>query len=97
MATKLEGLTSWEDKGAWARAQRDISLAQVQPALEGLPQVLPLNSQGLPKIVLTSREVELTENFTISELLVKLRSREFSAEEVTRAFLRRAALAQFSV
>lgn len=77
--------------------QRDGSLARVEPALEGLPDALPLNSQGLPKTVLSSREIELTEGYSAIELLAKLQSREISAVEVTRAFLRRAALAHFAV
>lgn len=80
-----------------ARARRDASLAKVEPQLAGLPAELPRSSQGLPKIVLTERELELTEKYDVMTLLELLRSRKVSVEEVTRAFLRRAALAQAAV
>ncbi|EXJ81386.1 hypothetical protein A1O3_07677 [Capronia epimyces CBS 606.96] len=90
---------SWEDKVAAVRHHRDASLQKVSPplALDALPSPLPLNSQGIPKLLLTPREIEITENYTVKQLLAKLRSRQISVEEVTRAFLRRAAVAQASV
>lgn len=95
--TLVSHIKSWEDKASWARAQRDASLAKVEPKLQGLPDKLPLSSQDLPKSVLTQREIEITENYTVLELLAVLRERKISVEEVTRAFLRRAALAQAAV
>ncbi|KAF4124510.1 amidase [Geosmithia morbida] len=92
--TSLEDCHSWQDKVSWARAGRDASLAKVDPPLQGLPSDLPVNTQGLPKQVLAARELEITESYSVTELLAALRSRRFSVEEVTRAFLRRAALAQ---
>lgn len=80
-----------------ARARRDATLAKVEPKLDGLPSELPRSSQGLPAIVLTERELELTEKYDVMALLELLRSRKVSVEEVTRAFLRRAALAQAAV
>ena len=88
---------SWEDKVAAVRSKRDASLAKVEPALEKLPEELPLNSQSVPNDVLTSKEIEITEAYTVKQLLAKLRSREISVEEVTRAFLRRAAVAHACV
>jgi len=90
---------SWQDKVAWAQAKRSASLAKVTPKLVGVPEWedMPQNSRDLPKEVLTSREIELTENYTITELLRLLRARDVSVEEVTRAFLRRAALAHAAV
>lgn len=87
----------WEVKASIARTKRDDSLARVDPPLQGLPDSLPLNSQELPNAILTPKELEITEKYTTTELLAKLRSRELSAEEVTRAFLRRAAVAHFAV
>lgn len=89
--------TSWEDKVAPVRSNREASLAKVEPALGQLPAELPLNSQSVPKDLLTPREIEITEAYTVKQLLAKLRSREISVEEVTRAFLRRAAVAQACV
>lgn len=90
---------SWEDKAAWARAKRTASLAKVKPKLIGVPEPddLPQNSRDLPKDVLTARELELTENYGITELLALLRERKVTVEEVTKAFLRRAALAHAAV
>lgn len=91
--------SSWQDKAALAQAKRNGSLAKVTPKLVGVPEArdLPQNSRSLPKEILTSREIELTENYPITELLRVLRQREVSVEEVTRAFLRRAALAHAAV
>ncbi|KAK5947441.1 hypothetical protein PMZ80_001591 [Knufia obscura] len=88
---------TWEDKVAPVRRQREASLAKVQPPLGKLPETLPLNSRNLPKELLTDREIELTEKCTVKQLLARLRSRSVSVEEVTRAFLRRAAVAQAAV
>ncbi|KAM0543450.1 hypothetical protein ACHAPJ_012314 [Fusarium lateritium] len=77
-----------------ARSLRDAGLAKVEPQLQGIPDELPLSSQGLPATVLTPREIEITEKHSVVELLALLRNREIKVEEVTRAFLRRAALAQ---
>lgn len=44
--------------------------------------------------LLTDRELNVTENYTVSELLAKLASGEFTALEVTTAFSKRAAIAQ---
>lgn len=87
----------WKTKVAKVRACRDASLAKVEPKLQGLPDTLPLNSTTLPGIVLTEKEREITENFTVKQLLAKLKDRSFSVEEVTRSFLRRAALAHVAV
>ena len=83
---------TWQDKAQVARDARDASLAKVEPALQ-LPETLPINSQGLPREHLTAREYELTTSYTALELLKKLREKSLSAEELTRAFLRRAAVA----
>ncbi|KAH6693671.1 amidase signature domain-containing protein [Plectosphaerella plurivora] len=86
----------WKNQAAVAQNRRVASLAKVQPPLEGIPDTLPLNSQGLAKAVLTAREIEITEGFSVPELLAALRDRAIRVEEVTRAFLRRAALAHMA-
>ncbi|KAJ9640781.1 uncharacterized protein PV06_06983 [Exophiala oligosperma] len=93
MATNTGVKQPWEEKVKIPRKIRDDSVARVDPPLQGLPDKLPQNSQGLAQAILTPRELELTGKSAI-ELLAKLQSRELSSEEVTRAFLRRAALAQ---
>ena len=90
-------LKSWEEKAAWAQNKRDASLAKVEPKLQGIPDDLPLNSRGLPKSVLTQQELDITENYSVTQLLTILRERKVSVEEVTKAFLRRAALAHAAV
>lgn len=95
----LANLQTWQEKVDWARARRDASLAKVEPKLNGIPEAdsLPLSSQDLAKTALTAREIEITEQYGITELLGLLRERKITVEEVTRAFLRRAALAQAAV
>ncbi|KAK7203559.1 amidase [Myxozyma melibiosi] len=85
--SKLETLV------AKARAIRDDSLAKVDPPLGPLPDPLPLNVTGIPKLVLTEKECEITETEPIA-LLEKIAKGEYSAVEVAKAYLRRAALAQ---
>jgi hypothetical protein len=90
---------SWQEKAVWAQAKRSASTAKVSPKLVGVPEWnnLPQNSRNLPKEILTPREIELTEHYSITELLHLLRTRAVLVEEITRAFLRRAALAHAAV
>jgi hypothetical protein len=88
---------AWVEKAKSARDYRDETLGKVDPPFENLPDPLPLSSQELPKKYLTPREYELTQNYDAIELLEMLRSKRVSSEELTRAFLRRAALAQYAV
>ncbi|KAI9047341.1 hypothetical protein LZ554_008788 [Drepanopeziza brunnea f. sp. 'monogermtubi'] len=78
---------------AKARKVRDDSIAEVTPALAGLPDPLPKNVTGVYRDVLTEEEIKIT-SYDAPELLLALREKVFSCETVTRAFLRRAALAQ---
>jgi hypothetical protein len=88
---------SWEAVVSETRSAREAGLSKVEPKLLGVPDKLPRNSTGLAKLVLSQRELEITGNYTITRLLAALRQRKLSVEEVTRAFLRRAALAQAAV
>ncbi len=87
----------WVEKAKSARDYRDETLKKVDPPFENLPDKLPLSSQELPKKYLTEREYELTQNYDAIELLEMLRTKKVTSEELTRAFLRRAALAQYAV
>ncbi|KAK2804025.1 hypothetical protein FQN51_002554 [Onygenales sp. PD_10] len=87
----------WEERAQAVRDYRDATLAKVDPPLAPLPDPLPLSSKDLPKQLLTAREYELTENYDAIALLRMLRNKEVSSEELTRAFLRRAAIAQYAV
>lgn len=89
-------IQAWQEKVKEVIAYRDATLAKVEPALPELDE-LPLNSQELPKKYLTEREYDLTQNYDAVALLEMLRSKKVTSEELTRAFLRRAALAQKAV
>lgn len=78
---------------AQALKLRDDSIAAVTPPLGKLPQPLPKNVTGIAKTVLTPEEIKITE-FDAPELIELMKRKELSCETVTKAFLRRAALAQ---
>lgn len=90
---------SWQDKAVWAQAKCVASLAKVKPKLVGVPDAnnMPQYSRNLPGNILTSQELKITEDYGIMELLDLLRSIQLSVEGVTKAFLRRAALAHAAV
>lgn len=84
---------SWTQIAHEAQAYREASLSLLDPALPPLPNPLPLNVTGIPAQVLTPSELELTSHGP--EVLVGLiASGQYTSEQVTRAYLRRAALAQ---
>jgi hypothetical protein len=72
---------------------RDSSLARVEPPLENIPEPLPKNVTKIANDVLTVKEIEIT-SLDAPELIKAIREKVYSCEEATRAFLRRAALAQ---
>jgi hypothetical protein len=78
-----------------AIAIRDKSLAAIEQPLDldRIPHPLPLNVTQLPYGFLTDEEIKITA-LDVDELLAKLRSKQLSCVQVTKAFLRRAALAQ---
>jgi amidase len=55
-----------------------------------------INKMDIPRKsgILTERELDITENYTVEQLLLKLKSGELSSLEVTLAFSKRAAMAQ---
>lgn len=78
---------------AQALRLRDDSVAAVQPPLVNLPDALPKNVMHIADNVLTREELSIT-SLDAVELVQLLRKRVYTCEAVTRAFLRRAALAQ---
>ena len=72
---------------------RDDSLAEVTPPLAALPDPLPKNVMPIFKDILTEEEIRIT-SYDVPELLKAIRDKVYSCETVTKAFLRRAALAQ---
>jgi amidase len=83
----------WQDIAHEAQEHRQKTIAAFEPAISNLPAELPLNVTHIPAQVLTSEELEITEQLT-EELIPKLASGKLSATVVVKAFLRRASLAQ---
>lgn len=71
----------------WLLSPDHLALAQATPHV--LEIDLPRRSGVLSEV-----ELDLTENYTASQLLVKLASGEVSSLDVTAAFCKRAAIAQ---
>lgn len=86
---------TWQEVAADRHKHRDATIAAVQPALPEIKYV-PQNTIDLAKQYLTPEEIKITETL-VEDLVVKLAKAELSSETVTKAFLRRAALAQVAV
>jgi len=86
-------LAPWQETAKIAQDLRDKSIAEVQPTVPDVPTQLPLNVTGLPGQLLTAAEVKITET-PPETLIARLAAGELTSVEVTKAFLRRAGLAQ---
>ena len=86
---------TWQEVAADRQAYRDATIASLKPALPDITSI-PLNTIPLAKQFLTAQEIKITET-TVEDLVSKLAKAEISALEVTKAFLRRAGLAQKAV
>ena len=84
---------SWQEIAQIAQGLRDKSIAEVIPTVPDVPTELPSNVSKLPGELLSKAEVGTTET-SPEELLASLASSKLTSVEVTRAFLRRAGLAQ---
>jgi len=91
--TKAKPKRPWQDVVQEAQNYRDASLARVQPSIPETPAQLPRNVTGIPRVALEPDEVRITELPT-DVLLNLLASGKVTATTVTKAFLRRAGLAQ---
>ena len=84
----------WQDLASAKRKEIDTLISTIWTPPEDLP-----SSQSQPHVInlpqryLTSTEREITENHTAEQLLVKIARRDFSAEDVARAYCKRAAIA----
>ncbi|KAL8697489.1 MAG: hypothetical protein Q9201_007104 [Fulgogasparrea decipioides] len=85
--------TSWEDIAKTAQDLRDASIALVDPPIPEVPSELPRDVTGIPKILLTTDEVLITQT-PPEELVTALASGKLTSIAVVNAFLRRAGLAQ---
>ena len=83
----------WEAIAQKAQEYREATLAKIQPHVQGIPTLLPRNVFEALRSKLSSQEIEITE-LPLESLLKQLHDGRLSAVIVTKAFLRRAALAQ---
>lgn len=86
---------TWQEVAADRQKYRDETIAALEPALPDIKDV-PLNTIPFAKEVLSPGEIKITES-TVEELAAQLAEGEISSVEVTKAFLRRAGLAQKAV
>ena len=83
----------WNEVAKTAQEYRDASIARVEPAVPEVQQYLPRDVTSIPKELLSKEEVEITQTLT-EDLLVSLACGKLTSITVTKAFLRRAGLAQ---
>jgi amidase len=93
MPVPFKQLSTWQETAKQMQEHRDETIAAIEPKLPDIPSELPLNVANIPKEILTERELELTES-PPEDLITVLATGYVSSVEVTKAFLRRAALAQ---
>ncbi|KAE8395864.1 amidase signature domain-containing protein [Aspergillus alliaceus] len=92
MATH-EDKPTWQEISQQVQADRDNSIARVEPPVPALPETLPSRVLDVPRDLLSSSEVSITET-SAEELVGSLAAGKLTATVVTTAFLRRAAIAQ---
>lgn len=92
--TTASGAT-WQEVAADQQAYRDSTIALISPPILEITN-LPLNTLPIAKQVLTPEEIKITES-TVEGLAALLAKGGLSAVTVTKAFLRRASLAQKAV
>ncbi|GMF75349.1 unnamed protein product [Aspergillus oryzae] len=84
---------SWQEIAQGVQKTRDDSIARIDPPIPSLPTALPNRVVDIPRQLLSSSEVSITET-SAEDLVVCLAAGELTATAVARAFLRRAAIAQ---
>jgi len=90
--TTASGAT-WQEIAADRQKHRDATIASIQPPIPDVPTELPLNVSAIPRQLLTPEEIKITET-TVEELVALLAGRKLTTTEVTKAYLRKAGLAQ---
>ncbi|KAL9082636.1 MAG: hypothetical protein Q9165_008834 [Trypethelium subeluteriae] len=93
MACKQVSSRTWQEIALDVQKYRDKTIDEVSPPISDVPTHLPLNVTNVPKDLLTSTEISITET-PPEELLIAIEKRQYNCKEVTNAFLRRAGLAQ---
>jgi amidase len=86
---------TWQEVAADRQKHRDATISALEPPLPVINNV-PLNTISLAKQVLSADEIKITET-KVEDLVVQLANGEISCVTVTKAFLRRAGLAQKAV
>lgn len=84
---------TWQETCQHMQDYRDASIRRVEPPIPTVPGELPKNVSLLPKQLLTQNEIRITETAP-EDLVTELSSGKLTTTEVTKAFLRRAGLAQ---
>ena len=88
---------TWKDIAARKKAEQASRIPKewILPK-HSLPQANPNNVLAIPKRcgLLTQQEIHLTEDYDAASLINELRSGKLKSEDVTRAFCKRAAIAQ---
>lgn len=86
---------TWQEVAKIAQDRRDDSIRRVEPPIPKIPgpDPLPLDRTDVPKYLLTTEEIVITQT-TPENLVASLASGRYTSTTVTNAFLRRAGLAQ---
>lgn len=89
-------MTSWQDRAAAKRAQLHASIPSDWLLPASVLAAPPSDVRSIPRSsgLLTDLELQITEEDNAGVILEKIRSREWSSEQVTLAFCKRAAIAQ---
>ena len=83
----------WQDVAKTAQKYRDDSIRRVEPSIPETPDQLPHDRTDIPKYLLSTEEVLITQTAP-EDLVASIASGKYSSVTVTTAFLRRAGLAQ---
>jgi amidase len=92
-ANKGKAKQPWQDIVREVQCNRDASIDRVQPPIPKNSNNPPTNVLDIPNQVLNHEEIQITQ-ISPEDLLSRLATGELTATTITRAFLRRAALAQ---
>lgn len=86
---------TWQEVAADKQKHREATLSLLDPPLPLIAET-PINTIPLARTFLTQYEITITET-SVEDLVVLLAKGQLSSVTVTKAFLRRAALAQKAV
>lgn len=92
---KMSSEPAWKDIARRKQAERTSRIPS-EWLLKSPPSSTTLDVRDIPRTsgILTSRELEITENHDATSLAEAIRFRKYTSEEVTIAFCKRAAIAQ---